>query len=85
LATKISQDAGTFTVRLNDGREFTLRPFSIEEYSEAQRLKEGSEILYVPTHLLEKCAVGPSITATDLGDMTGEEMAELYEILCPSS
>jgi hypothetical protein len=85
VATKIRQDADTFTVKVNDGREFTLRLFSIEEYSEAQRLKEGSEFLHLPTHLLEKCAVGPAITATDLADMTGEEMAELCEIVVDES
>jgi L-fucose isomerase-like protein len=50
---------GTFTVRLNDGREFTMRNAKIDDCVDAMNAaREG----YLPSDLFEKCAVGPAIT-----------------------
>jgi hypothetical protein len=46
----------TFTVRLNDGREFTMRSPKVDDCVDAMHAaREG----YLPSELFGKCAVGP--------------------------
>ena len=50
----------TFTVRLNDGREFTMRSAKIDDCVDAMNAaREG----YLPSDLFEKCAGGPAINS----------------------
>ena len=84
VAAKIREGGGTFTVRLYDGREFTLRPYTPDEYHYALQAAAG-ETIYLPPFLLESCAVGPAISAIDLADMTGAEVTELQEICVQES
>jgi hypothetical protein len=79
MAAKIRDGGGTFTIRLNDGREFTLRRYGPEEHYYALQAA-AAEMVYLPLFLLEGCAVGPAISAIDLADMTGTEVTELHEI-----
>jgi hypothetical protein len=79
LAVKIRESPETFTIRLYDGREFTLRRYSPEEYSYALHAAAAETIL-LPPFLLEGCAVGSAITAPDLADMTGAEVAEIHDL-----
>jgi len=46
----------TFTVRLNDGREFTMRSPKVDDCVDAMNAARGG---YLPGELFEKCAVGP--------------------------
>jgi hypothetical protein len=79
MAARIREGSGTFTVRLYDGREFTLRPYTPDEHCYALQPAAG-ETISLPPFLLERCAVAPAISAIDLADMTGAELSELYEI-----
>jgi hypothetical protein len=68
----------TFTVRLNDGREFTMRSAKIDDCVDAMNAaREG----YLPSDLFEKCAVGPAITSGDLAGLTSEEFGELWDLV----
>jgi hypothetical protein len=68
----------TFTVRLNDGREFTMRSPKVDDCVDAMHAaREG----YLPGELFEKCAVGPAITAGDLAGLTSEEFGELWDLV----
>ncbi len=84
MAVKIREARGTFTIRLDDGREFTLRRYAAEEHYFALQAAAG-EAIYLPPFLLESCAVGPAITAVDLADLTGAELTELHEICVQES
>ena len=69
----------TFTVRLNDGREFTMRSAKIDDCVDAMNAaREG----YLPSDLFERCAVGPAITSGDLAGLTTEEFGELWDVVC---
>ena len=68
----------TFTVRLNDGREFTMRSPKVDDCVDSMNAaREG----YLPTELFEKCAVGPAITSGDLAGLTSEEFGELWDVV----
>jgi hypothetical protein len=84
MAVKIRDAAETFTIRLYDGREFTLRRYTPEEQSHALQAA-AAETIVLPPFLLESCAVGPAITALDLADMTGAEVAEIHELCVEES
>jgi hypothetical protein len=84
MAVKIRETEQTFTIRLYDGREFTLRRYTSEEHSHARQAAAG-ETIYLPSFLLESCAVGPAITALDLADMTGMEVTEIHDLCVTES
>ena len=84
MAVKIGETAQTFTIRLYDGREFTLRRYTSDEHSYALQAAAG-ETIYLPSFLLESCAVGPALTALDLADMTGMEVTEIHELCVAES
>ena len=85
MAVKIRETVETrmgpskFTVRLNDGREFTMWSAKIDDCVDAMNAaREG----YLPSELFEKCAVGPAITSGDLAGLTSEEFGELWDVVC---
>jgi hypothetical protein len=84
LAVKIRETAEAFTIRLYDGREFALRRYTAEEHSHALQAA-AAETIVLPPFLLESCAVGPVITALDLADMTGAEVAEIHDLCVEES
>ena len=84
MAVKIGENAQTFTIRLYDGREFTLRRYTADEQSYALQAAAG-ETIYLPFVLLEGCAVGPAITSLDLADMTGMEVTEIHDLCVEES
>ena len=84
MAVKIRETEQTFTIRLYDGREFTLRRYTSEEHSHARQAGAG-ETIYLPPFLLEACAVGPAITTLDLADMTGMEVTEIHDLCVAES
>ena len=68
----------TFTVRLNDGREFNMRSPNVDDCVDAiNAARQG----YLPSELFEKCAVGPAITSGDLAGLTSEEFGELWDLV----
>jgi hypothetical protein len=84
MAVKIGETAQTFTIRLYDGREFTLRRYTADEQSHALQAAAG-ETIYLPSVLLEGCAVGAAITSLDLADMTGMEVTEIHDLCVEES
>jgi len=69
---------------LDDHREFTLRRYNAEEHCHALRTAAGETVSLSPS-LLESCAVSIAITALDLADMTGAEVAEIHDLCIEES